>query len=142
MALPKKEVKYTPRKYDRSLIILEMMDWVKKEDSINFASFCFDYGYQPSLIWRLDREDDEFHDAYTLAKLKLAERRERQLNAEMMHYSAYMRYQRSYDAFLARSEEEEKDREAIRRQNLTKAEQQNLVLLAKMAGEGKLAQKD
>ncbi len=131
-----------PRVYDPEKIIQEMKEWVKEEESINFAGFCADRGYLPGLIWRLEQEDEEFGNAYILVKMKLAERRERLLNAEMLNYGTFQRYQSGYDPFLSRSEDEEKDKDATRKKGVVENEQANLFLLAKLAADGKISQKD
>ncbi len=128
------------RIYDYRVIAAEMEEWVKKEDSINVAQFCVKHKYLPGLIWRLDKEFEEFSRVYTLAKLTLAERRERMLNAGTLNYGAWHRYQRGYDAFLHKVEETQEDREADRKKGIAQSEQMNLVTLARMASEGKIAQ--
>lgn len=131
-----------PRVYDPDEIANEMLEWVKKEDSINIAQFCADRGYLPGLIWRLDKESEDFSYAYTITRMKLAERRERYLNNNLLNYGAWQRYQRGYDPFLAKDEDDKEDKDAIRKKGIAEAEQMNLFMLAKLAGEGKLKQKD
>jgi len=131
-----------PREYDAEKIAEELLIWVKDEESINMAQFCADRGYLPGLIWRLELESEDFSYAYTIAKMKLAERRERYLNQNVLNYGAWQRYQRGYDPFLAKDEEEKEDKDAARRKGVVEAEQMNLVMLAKLAGEGKISQKD
>ncbi len=131
-----------PREYDAEKIAKELMEWSKDEESINIAQFCADRGYLPGLIWRLEKESEDFSDAYTLARLKLAERRERLLNNNLLNYGSWQRYQRDYDPFLAKAEKEEKDEDAARRKGIVESEQMNLVMLAKLAAAGEIAQKD
>lgn len=131
-----------PRFYDSEKIMEEMLEWVKHEDSINFVGFCADKGYLPNLIWRLEKESQDFSDAYTIVKMKLAERRERYLNADALNYGAWQRYQSGYDPFLNKSEDAEKDKEAARRKGIVENEHMNLVLLARMAAQGQICQKD
>ena len=131
-----------PREYDPQKIIEEMLEWVKDDDSINFAGFCADRGYLPGLIWRLEQESQDFEDAYTLVKMKLAEKRERYLNADALNYGAWQRYQAGYDPFLSKAEDEEKDKDAARKKGIVENEQANLFLLAKLAADGKISQKD
>lgn len=130
-----------PRTYDPDKIAEELLDWKDDEESINFAQFCADRGYLPTLIWRIEKESEEFSNAYTITKLKLAERRERLMNANMLNYGSWQRYQRGYDPFLDKSEEEKEDKEASRKKGIIDSQQVNLVMLAKMAGEGKISQK-
>lgn len=130
-----------PRVYDPDLIIQEMKEWVKHEDSINFTGFCADRGYLATLIWRLEKESEDFSDAYALVKMKLAERRERHLNAETLNYGSWQRYQSGYDPFLRKDEDDEKDKDAIRKKGIVETEQANLVAVVRMAAEGKISQK-
>lgn len=129
-----------PREYCPDKLAEELTEWVKDEEAINMAQFCCERGYMPELIWRLDKESKNFSRAYTLARLRLAERRERLMNNNLLNYGAWQRYQRMYDPFLAKDEEEEKDKDAARRKGIVQAEQMNLVRLAKLAAEGSIAQ--
>lgn len=131
-----------PREYDAEKIAQELIEWVKDEDSINFAQFCADRGYLPGLIWRLEKESEDFSYAYTIAKLKLAERRERLMNNDLLNYGSWQRYQRGYDAFLAKDEDDKEDKDAARKKGIVQSEQMNLFLLAKLAAEGKISQED
>lgn len=129
-----------PREYDADKIAAELLEWAKDEESINIAQFCADRGYLPGLIWRLEKESEDFSYAYTITRLKLAERRERLMNADLLNYGAWNRYQRGYDPFLSKDEDEKEDKDANRRKGIVQAEQMNLVMLAKLAAEGKIAQ--
>lgn len=131
-----------PREYDPDLIAQELLEWAKEEESINFTQFCADRGYLPGLIWRLEKEHADFAYAYEIAKMKLAERRERFLNANLLNYGAYQRYQSGYDPFLTKAEDNEKDKEAARKKGIVEAEQMNLVTLARMAAQGQISQKN
>lgn len=131
-----------PRVYDAEKIAEELLAWSKDEDSINIAQFCADRGYLPALIWRLEKESEDFAYAYTIARLKLAERRERLLNNDLLNYGAWQRYQRGYDPFLCKDEEDKEDKDAARKKGVVEAEQMNLFTLAKLAAEGKISQKD
>lgn len=131
-----------PRVYDPVIIGQEMLEWVKDIDSINIAQFCADRGYLPPLIWRLEKECEEFADAYGIVKLKLAARREVMLNEGLLNYGTWQRYQRGYDAFLAKDEDEKDDKDAARRKGVADSSQMNLFLLAQMVADGKITQKD
>ena len=130
-----------PRVYDPEKIMEEMLEWVKHEDSINFAGFCADRGYLPTLIWRLEKESEEFSDAYVLVKMKLAERRERHLNAEALNYGSWQRYQKGYDPFLSKEEDHEKDKDAARAKGIAEQQSVNFVTLLQKAKNGELSQK-
>lgn len=131
-----------PREYDAEKIANELLEWSKDEESINIAQFCADRGYLPGLIWRLEKESDDFSYAYTIARLKLAERRERLMNNNLLNYGAWARYQRGYDPFLAKDEEDKEDKDAARKKGIVETEHMNLFLLAKLAADGKISQKD
>ncbi len=94
------------------------------------------------MIWRLEKESEDFSYAYTITRLKLAERRERLMNHNLLNYGAWQRYQRGYDPFLAKDEEEKDDKDAARKKGIVETEQINLVMLAKLAADGKISQKD
>ena len=131
-----------PREYDGDKIANELMEWAKKESSINIAQFCADRGYLPGLIWTLDKESEDFSYAYTIAKMKLAERRERLLNKQKLNYGAWERYQRGYDPFLARDENDKEDNDAARKKGIAQTEQMNLFMLAQMAARGDICQSE
>lgn len=131
-----------PRLYDPIKIAEELVEWSKHPESMNMAQFCSDRGYLPKLIWRLEKECQDFEDAYTLAKLALAARRENYLNCEKLNYGAWQRYQRSYDPFLAKAEDEKEDKDAKRKSGIVQKEQANLVMLARMAAKGEITQDD
>lgn len=130
------------RQYDPDKMAEELLEWVKDEESINFTQFCADRGYLPGLIWRLEKESEEFSYAYQIAKMKLAERRERFLNAEMLNYGAYQRYQSDYDPFLNKHENVEKDKDSARKKEVVKEERLTLAALLKLASDGEISQKD
>jgi len=131
-----------PREYDPQKIADELLEWSKDEESINIAQFCADRGYLPELIWRLEKESEDFSYAYTISRLKLAERRERLLNHDLLNYGSWQRYQRGYDPFLAKEEDDKEDKDTLRKKGIADTEQMNLVLLAKLAAKGKISQKD
>lgn len=127
---PKKK-KIGKRIYDRDKLIAEMLEWSEDETAINFCSFCAEGGYLPSLIWRLENEDQDFADAYTICRMRLAARREALLNAEQMHCAAFTYYQRSYDPFLDKHKHEQADKDADRRQRQAEKNNINLAHIAK-----------
>lgn len=147
MALSKKELLEKrkpgrPREYDPEKIANELLEWAKDESAINIAQFCADRGYLPGLIWRIEKESEEFSYAYTISRLKLAERRERLMNADLLNYGSWARYQRGYDPFLDKTETEKEEKDAARKKGIVQAEQMNLVHLAKLAAEGQIKQSE
>ena len=131
-----------PREYNAEIIANEMIEWSKDEDSINIVGFCADRGYLPDLIWRLDKESEDFSYAYTITRMKLAERRERLLNNDMLNYGSWQRYQKGYDPFLSKDEDDKDDKDAARKKGIAEAQGMNLVTLAKMAADGQILQKE
>lgn len=130
------------REYDAEKIAEEIIDWVKHEDSINLTQFCADRGYTSELINRLVKKHDFFSYAYKIVKMKLAERRERLVNAELLNYGSYNRYQPVYDPFLHRFEEKQKNRDAARKKDIVKEDRLTLAKMMKLASEGEISQKD
>lgn len=139
--LPKKK-NGRPRTYDPEVIAAELLEWSKDEFSINFAQFCADHEYLPTLIWQLEKSSEEFRDAYIITKMRLAERRERLMNEELLNYGSWNRYQRNYDPFLAKDEDEKEDKDAARKMGIVQAQQSNLANLVKLASNGEIKQKD
>lgn len=130
------------KKYDGPTIAMQLTAWVKKDDSINFVGFCADFSYPPYVITNLEKSCDEFAEAYILAKMRLAERRERLMNEDKLNYGSFARYQAMYDPFLGKHEEDEKERDSKRKLGIMIAEQANLSKLAKMAADGLIKQPD
>lgn len=91
-----------PREHDREKIADDMIEWARKDDSINLNKFCAYYEpiIPPSKISRWAKEDEEFRQAYESAKMFLAFRREEMLNNEMLHVKAYDLNATVYDYFL------------------------------------------
>jgi hypothetical protein len=140
--VPKKRGYRSPRIYDRKQIMDEMIEWVENESSISFCEFCYSHGYLPRTIWTFQQESQDFEDVYTLVKMKLAERRERMVNNDAMHYGAFQRYQKFCDPFLSQAEDNEKDKDAARQKGVADQQNMNLIMLAKLASEGLIRQQD
>ncbi len=90
-----------PREHDRDAIALELIEWAKKEDSINLNAFCCSREpcLDPAKVCQWAREDDKFRQAYRAAKAFLAVRREKWLSSEQLHQAAYNRNAKVYDFF-------------------------------------------
>jgi hypothetical protein len=119
-----------PEKYCTEKMIKEMEEWVKKESSINICGFCADYGYTYALFRSKVVNKQEFKDAYEIVRLRLAERRERLLNCDLLHSHAYNRYQSCYDPFIDTYEDEKKDQEAERKIKIAQAQPENTINLS------------
>jgi len=91
-----------PRTYDRAQVALDLIEWAKKDDSINLNGFCISYNppLEPSKITLWARECTDFRRAYEGAKAYLGERREQRLNENKIHVKAYDLNASTYDHFL------------------------------------------
>jgi hypothetical protein len=91
-----------PREHNREQISIDMIQWAKKEDSINLNKFCalYDPPIPPSKITHWAKEEDYFRQAYESTKAFIAFRREEKLNAEELHVKAYDLNAATYDHFL------------------------------------------
>lgn len=90
-----------PQEYDRLAVAEALIDWAKKDDSININKFC---AYHDPIIpsrtflnWV--QEDEVFRRAYDKAKLFLGFRREEKLNKGELHVKAYDFNATVYDQF-------------------------------------------
>ncbi len=109
-----------PRLHNRDQIALDLIEWAKKEDSINLNKFCCYYvpPFAPSKITLWSNEDDKFREAVELAKSYLGFRREEWLNEEKLHIKGYDLNAETYDYFL----KEEKRLKSKFESNLRKEE--------------------
>jgi hypothetical protein len=88
-----------PREHDREQIALDLIEWAKKEDSINLNKFCCTR--EPPipatklLLW--SKECDNFRISYETAKAFLGCRREEWLSKELLHVKAYDLNVNAYD---------------------------------------------
>ncbi len=135
-----KEPNPNKRQYDRHIIIEELLEWSLKDTSLNLVGFCAEHGYSANLLWTYDLQFEDFQEAYQLTKMRLAERRSRLLDMNMLNYGAWARYQKHYDPFLDKHEEEDKDKDAKRRKDIATQEGVNLATIVRMANEGKISQ--
>ena len=88
-----------PREYDRGKVVNDLIEWAKKDDSINLNKFCALNGIPPSTILRWKDEDKDFREAYEFAKTYIGFRREEQLSKGKLHVKAYDLNATVYDAF-------------------------------------------
>lgn len=86
-----------PREYDRELIAQQMIEWVKRDNSINMCGFCSEYWVPYSRMWSWADEDEQFRDVMEMVKLKIAQRREEWVSAKLLHQTAYGMNARVYD---------------------------------------------
>jgi hypothetical protein len=95
-----------PREYNRTKIAKDLIDWAKKEDSINLCAFCCLFELDPNCLLEWNRVDEEFSRSYRIAKAYLGARREMQLNKGKLHQLAYAKNSRTYDPFLKNEDQD------------------------------------
>lgn len=88
------------REHDRDKIAEDLLEWAKKEDSINLNGFCANKLIAPSKLSLWSKEDEFFRQAFEVAKSFIGERRERLLTNDMLHVKAYDLNAAVYDRFL------------------------------------------
>lgn len=100
-----------PREHDREQIAIDIIEWAKKEDSINVNKFCayYDPIIPPTNLSIWSSQDDEFRKAYECAKSFLGFRREELLNKNKLHVKAYDLNACTYDLLLR---QEKRDQQA------------------------------
>jgi len=89
-----------PREHDRDEIAKKMIEWAKKENSLNLCGFCGEVEIDPCKITQWAAECENFRKAYRYAKTLLGERRERRLSEGTLHQKAYGLNAHVYDQFL------------------------------------------
>lgn len=97
-----------PREWDRDKVAENLVEWAKKDTSINLNGFCGENLLPPSKITLWAKECDNFRQAYEIAKALLGERRERYLEQERLHVKAYDMNAKVYDHFLKDESRDEK----------------------------------
>lgn len=88
------------REHNREQIAQELIEWAKKDDSINLNKFCALRLLAPSKISQWAKEDEFFRQAYETAKAYIGYRREEKLNSDELHVKAYDLNATVYDHFL------------------------------------------
>jgi len=97
-----------PREHNREQIAIDLIEWAKNPDSINFNKFCALY-HTPFPATKLidwSKECDDFRGAYDTAKAFIAFRREEKLSNEELHVKAYDLNACVYD-LLAKAEKQD-----------------------------------
>lgn len=107
-----KPVMGRPREHDRDAIALALVEWAKKDNSINLNAFCCEQLINPSKITIFANECDNFRKAYELAKAFIGYRREQMLNNETLHVKAYDLNAAVYDYFLKAEKREQAEFDA------------------------------
>jgi hypothetical protein len=81
-----------PRTHDREKIMLDMIDWAKKDTSLNVNEFCAwfcDPPTSPKRLSQWSKDDPLFEESYDACKSFLAHRRENALRTGELHVKAY-----------------------------------------------------
>ena len=91
-----------PREHDRDQIAKDIIEWARKEDSLNINKFCAHYEpiIPPSMLGIWARESEQFRRSYESAKAFIAYRREEKLNTNELHVKAYDLNATNYDVLL------------------------------------------
>ncbi len=99
---------------DLNLLADELMEWARKESSMNLNGFCCTRipPLAPFKLLQYAKENEDFRVAYEAAKAFLGDRRERRLNSEELHQRAYESNKCVYDHFI-KNEKIEDDERAI-----------------------------
>lgn len=91
-----------PREHNREQIFHDVIEWARKDDSINLNKFCCLYNppFPPKKLSEWSGEDEIFREAYDIAKAFIAFRREEKLNLGELHVKAYDLNAAAYDYFV------------------------------------------
>lgn len=103
-----------PQEHDREAVGKALVEWAKKDDSINLNGFCITHDplIPPSYLSIWAKDNKEFHKAYETAKAFIAVRRELKLKNNELHVKAYDLNASVYDHFLKQERRAEKEYEA------------------------------
>lgn len=90
-----------PEEFDKVAVAEALIEWAKRDDSINLNKFCayHDPIINPRTILRWANENIEFRRAYEKAKSFLGFRREEKLSSGELHSKAYDLNATVYDQF-------------------------------------------
>lgn len=90
-----------PEEFDKVAVAAALIEWAKRDDSINLNKFCayHDPIINPRSMLRWAHEDVEFCRAYEKAKSFLGFRREEKLSSGELHSKAYDLNATVYDQF-------------------------------------------
>jgi hypothetical protein len=96
-----------PREYDRDKVAQDLIEWAKKDDSINVNKFCayYDPPFPVTNLSDWAKEDDGFRRSYNTAKSFIAFRREEWLSKQLLHQKAYDLTAPAYDGIVRESKQ-------------------------------------
>ena len=139
--LKEQKERYRPDKQYHPLLVAEqLLEWVKKEDSLTISQFCAEMGFSHRTINYLVAQDAVMEEAMDITKITLAARREKLLHEDNINYGSWARYASYYDGFLHDYEQDLADKEAKRRKPPETQFTINLEKLVDMVKDGKIKQ--
>lgn len=111
-----------PREYDRDYIEEQLDLWSQKSDSIILPQFSAEFSIPSDTVLEFAKEDIEFRRTLTIARSRLAARREVMLHQNALHQASYNKYQVHYDTYLKKDEREDAEHAAVVKQKSEVAE--------------------
>lgn len=96
-----------PREWDRDQVADDLVAWAQLDDSINLCAFCANKLIPPSKLPQWSVECEIFRQAYDLAKIFIAVRREAKLNKNELHVKAYDLNAATYDYFMKKEKRDQ-----------------------------------
>lgn len=116
-----------PRVHNHELLAKSLDEWSRKPDSIELLDWVNENDLYPQIVSRLSKEDENFCEALKKTKSKIAARRTKLANEDIINYGIYQRYQGMYDHFLKEDERDEKEYEANLRRKVDEHNQKQQV---------------
>lgn len=128
-----------PQEYNREEIAQKLLEWSRKEDSLNLCAFCGEIEFNPQMLYKWATEKTEFSNTYNIVKAKLGARRELKKNEATIHLASYNMNAPTYDYFLKQEKRDQAQFEA----SLKEKEELKIPLseVLRMAKDGTLTQK-
>lgn len=111
-----------PREYDREAVAEQMIEWAKREDSMNLLSFNAEAMIPSTTLLRWVDEDKDFRVAYEMVRDILGAKREKKLAKGELHVKAYDLNSKVYDRYLKKEHRENYSYETKVKSEATKDE--------------------
>ena len=102
----------------------ELLEWAKRDDSINLNQYCWEFNVPYSAIISLRNNYDSFKDLFSIVKSAIAVRRETMLTEENLHVKSYTLNAFVYDQFMREEHMDRKEHEMKLKALLDDAEMQ------------------
>lgn len=135
-----------PLEYDLEKEAQDLIEWSKREDAITLYDFTDSKEYLAQQLSQFANQNVVFSLALKKAKERIARKRERLAASEKMHFGVWKTSYRLYDKLTAQQEDEDADKEALRRAEANRDALLSLKTpqdqLEKAALNGELTQKD